>query len=115
MRTADFALLTTGAHHAERHLKTVPDIRDSKWIGSLRLAGKYRALVDLGNMDPEQSFKERYRQRGPYFMYKISETARKVYAGGLNRHFEPEEGFEDIYWNAFIFKIKEPLLKDEGG
>ena len=112
MPTTDFGTVT---NRSERHLTTVPDVRDKRYAGSLQIAMMYRELVDLGDMDPEQNPSDRYHQRGPFYMYKLSVDARKDVPHMVNKHFMRAGGAVDVYGNAFIFKVKKPVPRSESG
>ena len=113
--TTGFGTITTGCDQHEKHLIKVPDVRDNRYAGSRQFARKYRELVDLGNMDPEQNPRERYQQRGPYYMYRFSDGARKDLPDMLNKNFERAEGANSVYGNAFIFKVKTSASQSESG
>ncbi len=100
---------TAGSHRCERYFSHVPDVKVyGDW---LRAADKYRELVDLGTLDPNQPAQQRSRQIGPYFMYKFSIDARVALSSFPNLHFKRAKGAEDVYGNAYIFKVKEPAFE----
>ena len=115
MPTAGFGTVTSASNQHEEYLTRVPDVRNNRYAGSRQFARKYRELVDLGNMDPEQRPRDRYQQRGPYYMYKLSDGARMDLPGMRNKYFESPEGADDVYGNVFIFKVKRPALQSESG
>lgn len=95
----------------EWYLQDVPNPeRSPEWA---IYATKYRQLVNLGNLDPDQPRSELLMKRGPFFMYKFPGAAKMEMHEGLNEHFRRVEDAEDVCGNAFIFKVKEPAL--EGG
>ena len=113
MHAAEYGILTSHSKYPEIYLTHVPCLAqytDWQFYGN-----RYRGLVDLGNMDPDQSCQERFQGDGPYFMYKFSRRARKVLTRHPNKHFESVEGAEEVYGNAFIFKVKRPASQSESG
>ena len=112
--TTGFGTITTGCDQHEKHLTRVPDVRDNRFEGSRHFASKYRELVDLGDMDPEQNPRDRYSKRGPYYMYKLSCGARRDLPDMLNQCFE-DAGAYDVYGSAFIFKVKTPASQSKSG
>ena len=101
-----------GPHvNTEKFFPYVPDplhFRDC-----MRYAEDYRALIDLGNLDPAQSRQERILQRGPYFMYRLS--TRYTRKAGLewipNEYFLDIEGGRQVHGNVFIFKVNQKAFE----
>ena len=112
MLTTDFGNVTSGS---EGHLTRVPDVRNNKYAASHQVARTYRKLVDLGEMNPEQNPRDRYQQRGPYYMYRLSEDARRYLPDMLNEHFVRAEGAGRVYGTAFIFKVRVPASQSKSG
>lgn len=116
MRTDHLPIITREPHPQERHLTHVPNLLNRNYQDWLKHAKKHRKLIDLGNMDPEQPFKDRLQQHGPYFMYKFPLAARVRLEDRQNEHFRRAGVGEEVYGNAFIFKLKEPVVgRRDGG
>ena len=113
MPTSEFRLTSSGSYQYERHLANVPGLLYGEYEDWQLYASTYRELVNLGNLDPDQKPKDRFQQLGPYIMYIFSKVARTVMPGWWNKHFLSAEGAEEVYGDAFIFKVKEPELGHE--
>ena len=102
----------------EERFAFVPGLADySEWYQHGELN---RELVDLGNMDPDEPFRDRVQDPGPYFLYKLSKNSQKPFPSKRNQHldlkpnqhFKDVDGGQDVYGNAFIFKLWEPVVAD---
>ena len=113
MHAAEFKATSSRARHSERYLTYVPYL--AQYIDWRFHANKHRELVDLGNLDPNRSNQERFQGGGPYFMYKFSRSAWKDLNRKRNKHFRSVEGAEEVYGNAFIFKVKKSASQSESG
>ena len=111
MHAAEYITTSCHAVYSEKHLTYVP--RLSGYIDWRIHASKLRELVNLGNLDPEQSRRERFEEAGPYFMYRFSSRACKALDRKRNEHFRNAKGAESVYGDAFIFKVKRPASQDE--
>ena len=111
MHAADFKVTTSRSVHSERYLTYVPYL--AQYIDWHFHSNIHRELVDLGNLDTDQSKQERFQGDGPFFMYKFSRGAWKVLK--RNKHFRSVEGAEEVYGNAFIFKVKKSASQSESG
>ena len=108
MPTSEFGFTSSGSSSQyEKRLKNVPDLLCGEYEDWRLYASNYRELVNLGNLDPDQKPKDRSQHFGPYFMYKFPKFARSVMPGSRNKHFLSAEGAEEVYGNAFLFKVKE--------
>ena len=110
---AEFTATNSRAMYSESYLTYVPCL--TQYIDWHLHAKLHRELVDLGNLDPNQSKQERFQGNGPYFMYKFSLGAWKDLIQKPNKHFWSVEGAEAVYGNAFIFKVKKPAAQSESG
>lgn len=99
---------------SEHRLTTVPDVRDTRYAVSGEFARKYRELVDLGEMDPQQNPRDRYQRCGPYYMYKLSDGVRRHLPHVLNETFS-RAGADEVYGTAFIFKVKQSASQSQSG
>ena len=78
LRMTDLKTMTPCSRQHEIHLTQIPNLFNKKYTDWLDYAQEHRELVNLGNMDPKQPLDERCLQHGPYYMYKISNSARKM-------------------------------------
>ena len=110
--TLDFFLKPARSENTntlEKRLMFIPDLDFFReWDMH---ANKYRELVDLGNMELDQPLKERLRLFGPYFLYRFPKSIASL-TMKPNRHFEDVNGEQEVYGNAFIFKVKGPVEGD---
>lgn len=111
MRTAHFPPITGETRLHESHLTHVPNLLGHNYQDWRKHAEKHRKLVDLGDMDPGQSLQDRLQRHGPYFMYKFPVDAQKVLPCRQNELFVKAGVGEEVYGNAFIFKLKEPVVE----
>ena len=105
MTVASFTTSASSQH--EEHVTRGLDVCDSVYGLSYELTSHYGMLVDLGNMDPQQNPHDRYFQRGPFYMYKISDGARRHIPHALNKHFERAKAASDVYGHVHIYKAKQ--------
>ena len=115
MRTAHFPAIAGETRLHERHLTHIPNLLGHNYQDWLEHAEKHRKLIDLGNMDPEQPLKDRLQRHGPYFMYKFPLEAQVVLPCRQNEHFVKAGVGQEVYGNAFIFKLKEPVVERGNG
>ena len=109
--THNSVLPATGSHNSdelEKYLEFLPGF--AAYEDWLNYATRRRQLVNIGDMDPDQPIDLRYSRFGPYFLYRFSKKAHNILHAmpkivGPNRHFKKVDGAEDVYGNAFIFKI----------
>ena len=72
-----------------------------------RYRWQYRKLVNLGNMDPDDTSVH----LGPYYMYKGSNRDRNLLR---SEYFDMVPGAKSVYGDVFIFKVKEREVNDWG-
>ena len=94
----------------EDHLDRIPYLPENQdWQAH---EWKDRVLVDLGEMDPEQTQQARQENIGPYLMYTTSGADAMTVRGMQNRHFEVAGCVRPIYGNVFIFQL-DPTPSDD--
>lgn len=95
--------LPKGSKSNEKYLSEIPDLTGhcdpNFW--------KNRSLVELANMDPDETEEELLKTGGPgpYFIYRCSSGDKKL---ARNENFKRVPGAADVYGDAFVFKIKNP-------
>ena len=104
--TSEFGVTSSGSYQYECCFTIVPYLLCGEYEDWRLRASNYLELVNLGNLDPEQKPKDGFQQFGPYFLYKFPKIARSIMSGRWNKHFLSAEGAEEVYGDAFIFKVK---------
>ena len=92
------------------YLKHVPDPECYRIVQDNNT--KYPSLVDLGNMDPDQTLEERSQRHGPYFMWR--QTSYADTAKNENKSFSAFKDKATIFGDVYIFKVKEPAFDAAG-
>lgn len=92
------------------YLKHVPDPECYRIVQSYNI--KYPSLIDLGNMDPDQTLEERSQRHGPYFMWR--QTSEADTAKNENKSCSAFKDKATMFGDVYIFKVKEPAFDAEG-